>query len=147
MLKVFLHVYKLYSLCKHLSHSHTKLYAMSCKCRHSNSTIYLKCRTCHSHPSISHTEHILSCWFEVSCRQVMLSVCSQGCVYTSQLTHTLSHFCQRSIDHTTLHQSDQRWAELHSLNPQWPSTAAHNYVELKGASQTVCTMQSWNRPS
>lgn len=43
-------------------------------------------------PAMSHTEHTLSYWFEVSCRQVMLSVCLQGHVFTSSLTHTHSHF-------------------------------------------------------
>ena len=45
-------------------------------------------------PAVSHTEHMLSCWFKTSCHQVMLSVCSQGQVYMSSLTHTLNHFVE-----------------------------------------------------
>lgn len=41
--------------------------------------------------AVSHTEHMFSCWFVISCHQVMLSLCSQGNVYTSSLTHTLNH--------------------------------------------------------
>lgn len=85
---VSLCVYKLCSLCKHLSHSHTKLYEMSRKCHHGNSTIYLKCFTCHSHPLVNHNEHMLSCWFEVSCHQVMLSV---FCKVLYTRVHSLTH--------------------------------------------------------
>lgn len=88
MLKVYLHVYKLCLLCKHLLHSHTKLYAMSRKCCHNHSTIYLKHCTCHSHPLVRHTKHMLSCWFEMSYRQVMLSVCPKV-MYTR--VHSLTH--------------------------------------------------------
>lgn len=41
---------------------------------------------------VSHTEYMLSWWFEVSYRWVMLSVCSEVRVCTSSLAHTLSHF-------------------------------------------------------
>jgi len=92
MFTVCLRVYTLYSLYKHMSHSHTKLYAMSHKCRCDRSTIYLKCCTCCSHPLVSHTERMLSCWFKVSYRRVVLRVCLQGYAYTSSLAHTLSHF-------------------------------------------------------
>lgn len=106
MFTVHLRAYKLYSPCKHQSDSHTKLYAMSWKCHHSHSMIYLKCRTCHSHPLVSHIGHMVSCWFELSCHQVMLSVCSQGHAYMSSLAHTLSHFFRTYFDQTTLHQLD-----------------------------------------
>jgi len=73
---------------------------MSHKCHHNRSTIYLKCRTYHSYPLVSHTEYMSSCWFEVSYHQVMLSVCSQVHVYTSPLTHTLSHFAENLLTKT-----------------------------------------------
>lgn len=58
MHKVPLHVYKFYSLCKHLSHSHTNLYALSHKCHRSSSMIYDKCHAFRSH-----------------CQSVTLSMC------------------------------------------------------------------------
>ena len=120
ILNVCLHVYKLYSLCKHLSHSKTKFYAMSCKFHHGHSTIYLKYRTYRSHPLVSHIEHMLSCWFNMSCCQVMLSVCSQVHVYTRSLAHTLIHFFE---DMSTRPPSiNWTFAELHytisALNDQ-----------------------------
>jgi len=92
MFNVCLCVYKLCFLCKHLSNSHTKSYEMSGRFCHGHSVIYLKCHTCFSHPLVNHTKNMLSCSFTVSCRQDMLSVCSQGHVYTSSLVHTLNYF-------------------------------------------------------
>jgi len=65
---------------------------MSCKCFCSRSMIYLKFCGCRSYTLVSYTEHMLSCWFEVSRRRVMLSVCLQGHVRTSSLPQTLSNF-------------------------------------------------------
>jgi len=113
MQKLYLRVHKLYSLCKNPSHSHMKLYTMLCKCRHDRSMIYHKCPACHLH-CWSATLSMLSCWFKVSCHQVVLSVCSKGHVCKSSLAHTLSHF-----------------AETLSIRPpsnSWTSTELHCVV-------------------
>lgn len=44
--------------------------------------------------SVNHTEYMLSWWFEASCCQFMLTMCSQDHVFPSSLTHTLSHFSE-----------------------------------------------------
>lgn len=46
---------------------------------------------------------LLSCWFNMSCLQVMLRMCFQGHVYTSSLAQTLSHF------------SENMWTKLPSI--------------------------------
>lgn len=94
MFKVHLRMYNFYSLWKHFSHSHTKLYEISHNYRLSHSTIYLKCHACRSHPLVSYLKCMLSYLFEVSCHWVMLSSCSQGHACTMSLIHTLSPFSE-----------------------------------------------------
>ena len=63
-------------------------------------------------PTISHIEHMLSCWFEMSCREVMLTMCSQVHVYTTSLIHTLNHFVEDLS--TTPPSISQTSTKLHS---------------------------------
>jgi len=86
--------------------------------------------------SVSHTKYMLSWWFEVSCHRVMLSVCSQGRVCISLLTHTLSHFVL-ILTFGSPFNTNLRWAPLHSFNAHWSCTAAQNCAKLEAISQAA----------
>jgi len=106
---------------------------------------------------------MLSCWFEVSCHRVMLSVWSHCRVCTITPAFIISQFSWKSVDWTTLRQPDPILVNLHyfpELCRAWGCPSGRllcaimemsqlnhfqNYTEVVPKSDPLCTSHKISR--
>ena len=127
MHKVHLRVYKLYSLCKHSSHSHMELYVMSCNCRRGRPKIYHNCCACRSHH-----------------RSVTLSVC---CLDGSRsLVVKSCRVCVRKVAYAQIHLLTHLVIFAEILMTGSPSNSQTSTLELTRLTVTQNSAEVSNNP-